>query len=168
MGLFDLVPKWLLAAAVAALLALSGWQAFQLAGTRADVATAQRDAAALQLAIADANTRAAQQAAALSQAVTKAQNEAKSRENTLRAAADSARSESDGLRNDLNALRGQYDQLSRDAVIERAAAVGVVLDQCARQYQGLAEKADRHANDVRTLIEAWPRSSAAGPGDLQR
>lgn len=156
-ALLALVPRWVWAALVAALAATSCKLTIDLGSVKLEleksrVAVAERD-----VAIADANSKAAIQAAALSQAVVKAQNDAKKREADLRSAADAARSESDGLHGDLEALRADYDKLSRDAVIERAAAVGAVLDQCQRQYQGVAAKADRHASDVRTLIDAWPK-----------
>lgn len=45
---------------------------------------------------------------------------------------------------------------SHSACINRATAIRVVLDQCGAAYQELGTVADRHANDAKTLIEAWP------------
>lgn len=170
-ALLAMIPRWLLIAAIAALLALTGVQYIELVGVRSDrdsarteVDSALTEVSTLRTAIADANTRAAQQAADLSATVLKAQNEAKIREAALRGAAAAAATQSDGLRDDLAAERLRYDQLSRDAVVERAAATSNVLADCSRRYQGMAAIADRHASDVKTLIEAWPKSPPAGLG----
>jgi hypothetical protein len=163
-ALLAMIPRWLLIAATAALLALTGVQYIELVGVRSDRDTARTEVSTLRTAIADANTRAARQAADLSATVLKAQNEAKIREAALRGAAAAAATQSDGLRDDLAAERLRYDQLSRDAVVERAAATSNVLADCSRRYQGMAAIADRHASDVKTLIEAWPKSPPAGLG----
>jgi hypothetical protein len=163
-ALLAMIPRWLLIAAIAALLALTCVQHIELVGVRSDRDTARTEVSTLRTAIADANTRAAQQAADLSATVLKAQNEAKIREAALRGAAAAAATQSDGLRDDLTAERLRYDQLSRDAVVERAAATSNVLADCSRRYQGMAAIADRHASDVKTLIEAWPKSPPAGLG----
>ena len=42
------------------------------------------------------------------------------------------------------------------AVAEYASTAGELLAQCGAEITELAAKADGHANDVRTLIEAWP------------
>ena len=153
----NLVPRWVWMALVAALTAASCKLAIDLSSVTLELETSKIAVAQMEAAIAVANTEAANRSAALSNAVLKAQNEAKSRETSLRAAATAAATESDGLRDDLAAMRDQYDQLSHDAIIERATAVNLVFDQCQRRYQGLAEKADRHSNDLRTLMDAWPR-----------
>jgi hypothetical protein len=163
-ALLAMIPRWLLIAAIAALLALTGVQYIELVGVRSDRDSARTEVSTLRTAIADANTRAAQQAADLSATVLKAQNDAKIREAALRGAAAAAATQSDGLRDDLTAERLRYDQLSRDAVVERAAATSNVLADCSRRYQGMAAIADRHASDVKTLIEAWPKSPPAGLG----
>ena len=164
--LLTLIPRWALWACIAALAtaclalklslgdaALEAEQAITAAGK------ANLEAANLRLDLADAKNKALAQANEFSNKVIEAQNESKKREALLKAAAESARAESDGLRSDTQALRSQLDQLSRDAVIERAAAIGAVLAQCSARYQVLAERSDRHVNDLRTLIEAWPKSA---------
>lgn len=156
-ALLALVPRWVLLAAVVALGALAGVQTVRLAGANTDVATAKLDASNLRAAIAEANTRAAEVAAENSANALKAQNEARKRENALRDAADSARRESDGLRDDADNLRLQLEASTKDAAIERASAIAGVLSQCSARYQVLAERSDRHVNDLRTLIDAWPK-----------
>lgn len=160
-ALLDLVPSWVWAAAVVALSAMAVVLTLQLSAAEVNLAHSQVEVADLNTAIADANTKAAQQQAELASIALKAQNEAKKRENDLRIAAASAAAESGGLRDELTASRLQYDKLSRDAVIERANAVSAVLADCSRRYQGMAEVADRHASDVKTLIDSWPRSTPA-------
>lgn len=90
------------------------------------------------------------------EAVIVAQNQAQARARSLRMDAD-------GSRAALVGLSSSADQALRDAATshaactERAAAIRVVLDQCGAAYQELGTVADRHASDVRTLTEAWPR-----------
>lgn len=84
-------------------------------------------------------------------------NAARRRENQNRAAAAAARAESDRLRDDLAAATAQLPGLAGDALRDRAATLGELLGLCAAEYQGMAGKAQRHADDVRTLTEAWPK-----------
>jgi hypothetical protein len=86
-------------------------------------------------------------------------NDAKKREQLARAAAAGARSERDGLRDDLAAAQRDLPSAAPAACIERAAALGGLLDQCAAAYQELAGKADRHVSDALMLEQAWPKAS---------
>lgn len=43
------------------------------------------------------------------------------------------------------------------AASERAAAYGQLLGESADALRGLAETCDRHVNDVRLLLESWPK-----------
>lgn len=156
-ALLNLIPRWLLLAAIVALAALSAKLSFDAGSARSDLAEVRVEKADLETAVAQANARAQTQATEFSNKVIKAQNDAKERETTLRSAAVAAAFESDGLRDDLATLRVQLDQTTRAAAIERALALGVVLQQCSKEYQGLAAIADRHASDVQTLIQAWPK-----------
>lgn len=72
------------------------------------------------------------------------------------AAAADARSELDGLRNDLADARARLPSLSHQACLDRASALETVFAQCAGDLEGLARKADGHANDAVTLDDAWP------------
>lgn len=40
---------------------------------------------------------------------------------------------------------------------QRTGTLAELLGDCADRYRDVAEKADRHASDVRTLSEAWPK-----------
>ena len=95
--------------------------------------------------------------AAMQTQVTKAQNEAKKRETELRAAAAGAAAESHGLRDDIDRYRDTIASATDAARTERAAAVAAVLGECADRYQVLAGRADRHVNDLRMMIDAWPK-----------
>lgn len=84
--------------------------------------------------------------------VTKALNEQVKRTRTAENNASHARTELDGLRGDIARINE-----SAAASPERATAIGGLLADCAREYQELAGKAQRHVNDIRTLLEAWPK-----------
>lgn len=40
---------------------------------------------------------------------------------------------------------------------QRTGALAELLGDCADRYREVAEKADRHASDARTLSEGWPK-----------
>jgi len=84
---------------------------------------------------------------------------ARTREAGLRRDADAARTELDRLRDASGAAVGMSGE-SHGACLDRVAAFRDVFDQCAARYGGLAEKAGRHASDVKTLIDAWPSDGA--------
>ena len=73
------------------------------------------------------------------------------------------RADADGSRAALISLSGAVEAAMRaaatshNACLDRATTAGKLLNQCAAQYQDLGERADRHASDVRTLMEAWPK-----------
>ena len=82
---------------------------------------------------------------------------AQSREARLKRDVANAQSAVVGLRNDLSALRARLATSTEDACINTAAALGGLLAQCSEDYRAMAEVADRHLEDTRTLIDAWPR-----------
>ena len=88
-------------------------------------------------------------------------NESHIREASARSAAAAARSESDSMRAQaMSAARRIADLATPDAAVrEYAAVANGLLDQCQRDYQDMAGKAQGHADDVRTLITAWPTTS---------
>ena len=154
--ILDLVPSWLWAALTAALLATGLGLNVKLASARHSVEALTTQRQTLELSIAQANSRAAAQTAALATQALKAKNEASIRESTLRRLAVAARAESTGLHDDLNTLRDTLANATREAAVERASSLSVVLDQCSARYTELAGKADRHASDVKTLIDSCP------------
>lgn len=88
--------------------------------------------------------------------VIEAQNAAQTRDRNLRIAISLARDERERLRVELEEAQRQLAGLSPEACIKRAATLSDVLNQCTERYTGVAEKADRHANDIQTLNESWP------------
>lgn len=86
-----------------------------------------------------------------------AERAAKQRSETLARDAAGARAESNRLRDELAAAKRRVPQESTAAIRERTALLTDLLGDCSENYQGMAGTADRLANDVRTLIEAWPR-----------
>lgn len=89
--------------------------------------------------------------------VQEAQNAAAKRAQVARADADRARSELDRLRDTLSSTSRGLPGEPAAACPERAATVSQLLSACAAEAQELARAADGHANDARTLIEAWPK-----------
>ena len=93
-------------------------------------------------------------------------NEARKQADFHRRDAAAARAESDGMREQtLFAARQLADAATpASAIREYAIAANEVLDQCQRRYQSVAQAADGHSDDVKTLIAAWP--SVASMADL--
>ena len=91
------------------------------------------------------------------QEVENARINAQTRESRLKRDAANAQSAVVGLRNELGSLQARLATSSCDACTATAATLGVLLAQCAEDYRAMAEVADRHASDVQTLTEAWPK-----------
>jgi len=94
---------------------------------------------------------------ALNQKLEVARNEATKREQTITRNAAAAGLAVEQLRHELDADR---DRLSGDPASpgnQRAATLAELFGDCAERYTGVAEKAVRHASDVRTLSEGWPK-----------
>ena len=144
------------AAAIIIAAALAGWAGWSVQGWRMG-----EQIAALKTAQAEAVNTATREARAQEskrfQGVQDAQAAAQTRAVAARRDADAARSELDRLRGTLSIARGGVPGESATACTQRADAAGDVLGQCAAAYSDLAAIADRHANDARTLIEAWPK-----------
>lgn len=85
-----------------------------------------------------------------------AQNAASTRATHDRIDAANARAESDGLRSDLADARTQLANVPTEALLDAIATRDDLLGQCSARYSSLAEKSDRHVNDIKTLNEAWP------------
>ena len=105
--------------------------------------------------IADAKAAAARIASWNAQ-VEKELKDAAEREQKIRRDAAGARTALLGLSDAADAAMRAAES-SHSASLAAAAAATDLLQQCARDYQGVAEAADRHASDVQTLIGAWPK-----------
>jgi DNA repair exonuclease SbcCD ATPase subunit len=71
------------------------------------------------------------------------------------AAASRARTELGRLRTEI-ARTPSVSGDSCTAAIDRAAALGTLLGECAERYSEVARAADAHANQALTLRQAWP------------
>lgn len=161
--IFDLVPSWLYAAAVALLLVGLLGQRVQVSNAKAAQARSAQALADYKLSVSEttrilqaANDRKAAENTARQ---LEAANAARTREAALRGAADDLRLERDRL---LNAIRvaSRRDPVPRAAGTANAEptdSVTDVLGACTAEVQELAGAADAHASDLRALIESWPR-----------
>lgn len=82
-------------------------------------------------------------------------NNARTRENEIRLAADGARSELDRLRGTIK-KRSAAVSASPASAVDYSIASADVFGECAEELTALAGKADGHAADLKTMIEAWP------------
>lgn len=87
----------------------------------------------------------------------KAVKDAEKRAFKLAADLATARLIGDGLRDDLATSRLQLSEASRGSVNKYASTLSFVFAECVRSLEDVAGKADGHATDARTLIEAWPK-----------
>lgn len=159
MNFFDLIPKSAYAALIAVLMVTTVKLHWDKNGLVADVQIGKTHIAQLETAIATANAEAATQAATLTTQVLKAQNDAKKREAILAADKHDLSDALDSLRLSTSKARATY-RLSGPAATTSYfdPTTGYdLLDLCAERYSDLAAKADGHANDVKTLMDAWPR-----------
>ena len=88
---------------------------------------------------------------------TEALNNARTRETDLRLSVDGARTELDRLRIAIK-KRSASVAASPASAIDYSIASADVFGECAAELTALAGKADGHASDLRTMIEAWPVS----------
>lgn len=105
----------------------------------------------------EAKERADKRERELTAQVKEAQDNGLKREETIKALADAVGKSSDSLRNTANAIRLGLPNATVEAARTAADAFAAVFTDCQRRYADVAEKADGHANDVRTLEEAWPK-----------
>lgn len=85
-----------------------------------------------------------------------ARDAATNRERILRMDAANARSAADGLRSDLSTF--MRETASNDAAcIARANTLGKLLGAVEEAGRAMAQVADHHANDVKTLTDTWPK-----------
>ena len=86
---------------------------------------------------------------------TEALNNARKRETDLRLSVDGARNELDRLRVTIK-TRSAAVAASPASAVDYSLASADVFGECAAELTALAGKADGHASDIRTMIEAWP------------
>lgn len=105
----------------------------------------------------EAKERADKRERELTAQVKEAQDNGLKREETIRTLAAAVGKSSDSLLNTANAIRLGLPNATVEAARTAADAFATVFTDCQRRYADVAEKADGHANDVRTLEEAWPK-----------
>lgn len=150
----SLIPLRLVLIVVATVAALFGWNAFldyeQGIGYRKAVAE-------YNVKLLAAKEVAAQQEKAMQAQIKEAQDNGLKREETIRTLAVAVGKSSERLRDTANAIRLGLPSATVEAARTAADAFATVFSECQGRYGALAEKADGHANDVRTLEEAWPQ-----------
>jgi hypothetical protein len=155
------------AAGKAAWLAIIGALLAAIMFQQVRVSNASARAARADQALAEYKTTQAEAAAKATEANRKIEAQ---RQQQAQEAIDASKKREAALRSDAAASRGALERL-RNAV--RAASGGVpgsasnpiggpataaeLLAQCAAEYQSLGERADQHASDVKTLMDAWPK-----------
>lgn len=137
---------------IAALIAAAGFgSAWQIQSWRADAKENER----AQQQLVDQRQSAATAIRRADNVIT-ATNAATVRDAGLRRDADGARGALVGLSDAADsALRASGASL--DACLVRAATFSELLGTVAAEGGDLAQKADRHANDAKTLMDAWPK-----------
>lgn len=143
-------------------LALAGLavQSIRLAGSQAEKSAivAQHDREARERAelAREAEILARRQGDTMARNVQEAQ---RARETEIAASgrtADRLRVERDGLRLEIAAYASGRPDDSAAAGRDRAAALGVLLDDALRVAAACTDGAEQHATDVRTLLRGWP------------
>ena len=79
------------------------------------------------------------------------------REQTIRTLAAASGNANVGLRDTLAAIRSSVPKASTETLANSVGTLSTVLADCTGRYRELAEKADRHASDTKTLDDAWPK-----------
>lgn len=80
------------------------------------------------------------------------------REQTIRSLAASSATASVGLRDTLAHISVGVPGATIEALRNSTTTLATVLSDCQGRYRALAEVADRHANDSKTLSDAWPQN----------
>jgi len=84
-------------------------------------------------------------------------NAAQKRVQVAREAAAAANDAAGRLRDDIADIQRRLPSASLDACRQHAAALGAVLNSCRAEYEALGRDAQGHADDTRTLEDAWPK-----------
>lgn len=160
MKLFDLVPSWVYAIALAVLLAALGWSRIELASARQEHATYRAEVAE--------NTRQAEAAARATEQRMQRENErianeASMRERRLAANVATSRVATDSLREHVERLNARPAPADSGAAAYagEAAAARELLGACAAEYRAVAEGADGLRDQVMGLQE-WVEKICRG------
>jgi multidrug resistance efflux pump len=160
LALLDLIPKWVWAALVATLAATSCKLKWDNSGLTIEIEKGKTYVAQLETAIAQSNEASAQALAANEAKARQAERDASVRMAALSRDAAAAKSERDRLRVAVAAYTApRLTALGKSLApeLDHASPFPELFLQCTDRYVELAAKADGHASDVRTLIDAWPK-----------
>ncbi len=100
---------------------------------------------------------AADKATAPAQQLAEANNHAQAREQTIKTLSVAAGAASVSLRDAIGSISRGASTASVDALRKSTATLATVFNDCQGKYRAMAEIADRHASDTKTLTEAWPK-----------
>ena len=160
LALLDLIPKWVWAALVATLAATSCKLKWENGELSIEIEKGKTYVAQLEASISKANAVASENAAENERRVRSAEASARKRADVLSADAAAARSELDRLRDALSSYTARGLTAKAESLAPGLDTTDPIPDlflQCTARYVDLAGKADGHVNDVKTLIEAWPK-----------
>jgi hypothetical protein len=104
-----------------------------------------------------AREAAAEKTAAMQKQLDEATKNAQAREQTIKTLATATTRASGGLHDTIAAISRSVPSATIDALRLSTTTLARVLNDCQNTYRGMAEIADRHASDTRTLTEAWPK-----------
>lgn len=135
-----------------------GWVAWSLQGFRLD--SVKTDFAGYKAQVAQQAVEARQAALKQKEQWIKekedAEQKAAEREAALRTERDAALGAGRRLRDDITALRVRLPNAIPSAVLATADTLAALLDQCQTDYRAMAEVADGHREDIRTLMSGTP------------
>ena len=83
-------------------------------------------------------------------------NAARDRESSLRADLVAVRDAAASVRTQAAEAARRLAQAPAPAVLDYANTLGDVFAECSARYGEVAQAADGHASDARTILEAWP------------
>jgi hypothetical protein len=106
--------------------------------------------------LAEAKEAARKREAELTTQRDEAVSHANERDQTIRTVAAGGAAASVGLRDTLAGIRNGVPIATVETLRQSTATLATVLGDCQARYRELAEKADRHASDSKTLSDAWP------------
>ena len=160
LALLNVVPRWVWLAIIAALSATSCKLKLENGQQSIEVERHATKLAQLGTGIANTTADAQRQAADLQRTARQAETAATVRAVALRRDADRATGELARLRSTLEAYTAPRLTASTASIapgLDYTDPRTELLLDCSRRYVDLAGKADGHASDVKTLIDAWPK-----------
>jgi hypothetical protein len=158
MALLDLIPKWVWVALVAALSATSCKLKLDNTGLTLEIEKHATKIAQLETSIQVANADAARQSADMERAARAAEQAQVARAAANRRDSVAASAELERLRIALSAFSAKPAAAVAEAPrTDDTNPIPELFLDCSRRYVELAGKADGHANDAKTLMDAWPK-----------